>query len=108
VSLTDYQKQIDDWVQAYQTPYWTPLSQLARLIEEIGELARIYNHQYGEKVKKSSEDSDDLEGEMGDILYGLICMANREGVDLDAALQKVILKSKTRDANRFEKKTPET
>lgn len=104
MSLKVYQQQIDDWVQGFKTPYWTPLSQLARLIEEVGELARVYNHKYGEKVKKPTEEADDLEGELGDILFDVICMANTEGVNLDVALQKVILKAQTRDKDRFEKK----
>lgn len=103
--LSTYQKQIDDWVQGFKTPYWTPLSQLARLIEEVGELARVYNHKYGEKIKKPTEEADDLEGEFGDIMFDVICMANSEGIDLDNALQKVILKAQTRDKDRFAKKT---
>ena len=102
--LSDYQQQVDDWVQGYKTPYWAPLSQLARLIEEVGELARVLNHKHGDKIKKPTESADDLEGELGDILFDVICMANSEGVDLDAALQKVILKAQTRDKDRFEKK----
>ena len=102
--ISEYQQQIDDWVQGYKTPYWTPLSQLARLIEEVGELARVLNHKYGDKIKKPTESADDLEGELGDIMFDVICMANSEGVDLDAALQKVILKAQTRDKDRFEKK----
>jgi len=104
MSLADYQKQVDDWVQGYKVPYWAPLSMLARLTEEVGELARAYNHLYGDKIKKPNEEPDDIEGEMGDILFDIICMANAAGVDLDVALQKVIHKSKTRDKDRFERK----
>lgn len=104
MSLADYQKQVDDHLQGYAKPYWTPMSQLARLIEEVGELARIYNHKYGEKIAKPSEAPDDLEGEIGDILFGLICMANDEKIDLDKAIQKVILKAQTRDKDRYERK----
>ena len=70
----------------------------------MGELARVYNHKYGDKVKKPTEEPDDLGGEIGDILFDLICMANSEGLDLDIVLQKVIKKAQTRDKNRFEKK----
>jgi NTP pyrophosphatase (non-canonical NTP hydrolase) len=104
MSLKDYQQQVDDWAQTLKVPYWSPLSMLARLSEETGELARAYNHKYGDKIKKSSEEIDDIEGEMGDIIFDIICMANAEGIDLDKALQKVIDKSKNRDADRFEKK----
>lgn len=104
-TFRDYQKQIDDWVQGYEKPYWDPLSQLARLIEEVGEVARVLNHKYGDKVKKNSEEVDDLEGEIGDILFDLMCMANSEGLDLDRAIQKTIDKSISRDSDRFKKKT---
>ncbi len=104
--LSDYQKQVDDLVQTYAKPYWSPLSNLAQLSEEVGELARIYNHKYGDKVKKRGEQSDDMEGEMGDILFSLICLANDEGIDLDKAITKSLDKSRTRDVDRFEKKQP--
>lgn len=104
MTLQDYQKQVDDWVQGYETPYWAPLSQLARLSEEVGELARAYNHKYGDKIKKDSEEPDDIEGELGDILFDVICIANTEGINLDNAMQKVLHKVNTRDADRFEKK----
>lgn len=105
-SIDEYQQIIDEWAQTLQKPYWSPLSQLARLIEEVGELARIYNHKYGDKVKKPTEDADNIKDEMGDILFDLICMANQEGILLSDALDAVINKSKTRDKDRFKKKTP--
>lgn len=103
-TLAECQKAVDDWAQTLEQPYWTPLSQLARLIEEVGELARIYNHKYGEKIKKPSEQPDNIQDEMGDILFDLICMANTEGIDLSQALENVLDKSKTRDKDRFKKK----
>ena len=107
MSLSDYQKQVDDWAQKLEVPYWTPLSQLARMAEEVGELARAYNHKYGEKTKKATEEADDIEGELGDIIFDVICMANSEGINLDRAIQKVINKAQTRDEDRFAKKKPE-
>lgn len=104
MSLADYQKQVDDFLQGYKKPYWEPLSMLARLTEEVGELARAYNHKYGDKIKKSTEEEDDIAGELGDILYGVMCIANVEGINLDEAFQKVAHKAATRDADRFEKK----
>ena len=105
MTLEENQKKVDDWAQTLEKPYWSPLSQMARLIEEVGELARIYNHKYGDKVKKPSESPDDIEDEMGDILFDLMCMANVEGVSLSKAMNKVINKSLTRDKDRFKKKT---
>lgn len=104
MALKEYQKEVDEWAQQLEKPYWSPLSQLARMIEEVGELSRIYNHKYGDKIKKPTEAEDDMADEMGDILFDLICMANVEGIDLDAAFRKVMDKSKTRDKDRFMKK----
>lgn len=103
-TIRGYQKEIDDWAQTLERPYWSPMSQLARLVEEVGELARIYNHRHGEKIKKPTEEPDDFEGEIGDILFAVMCIANLEGVDLDAALEKVVEKSHIRDKDRFAKK----
>lgn len=104
MSVKAYQKQIDDMLQAYEKPYWHPLSQLARIIEEVGEVARILNHQYGDKPKKSDEVHAELADEIADVMYSLICLANTHGIDLDSALQKSIDKLETRDKDRFKKK----
>jgi len=104
-TLKQYQKEIDTWAQNLETPYWSPMSQLARLIEEVGELARIYNHRYGDKIKKPTEEPDDFEGEIGDIIFNLMCVANRHDIDLDAAIQGAIDKSQGRDKDRFPKKS---
>jgi NTP pyrophosphatase (non-canonical NTP hydrolase) len=104
MSLAAYQKQIDDAVQPYAKPYWDPLSQLAGMIEELGEIARILNDKYGDKPKKPEEVHEGLEGELGDMLFGVICLANSEGIELDLALQKTMAKLTTRDKDRFEKK----
>lgn len=104
MSLQTYQKQIDDMLQAYEKPYWHQLSQLARIIEEVGEVSRILNHKYGDKPKKVGEEHEELADELADILYSIICLANTEGIDLDAALKKSIAKLETRDKGRFKKK----
>jgi NTP pyrophosphatase (non-canonical NTP hydrolase) len=108
MSLADYQKQIDDSVQPYAKPYWDPLSQLAGIAEEVGEVARILNHQYGDKPKKPTEAHNELADELGDIIYSVMCLANSEGIhDLGPSLQKSIDKLITRDKDRFEKKKAE-
>ena len=104
-SLTDIQKQIDDILQAYEKPYWSPLSNVARLVEEVGEVARIVNHQYGDKPKKPTETEDDLEDELADVLWTVICLANQEGVNLDKGMQRAIDKLLVRDKDRFNKKS---
>lgn len=103
-TLAEYQRQIDDMLQAYEKPYWQPLSQLARLIEEVGEVSRILNHQYGDKPKKSNENHEALEDELADVLFNIICMANSQNITLDKPLQNAIAKLETRDKNRFKKK----
>lgn len=104
MSLRTYQKQIDDMLQPYEKPYWHPLSQLARMIEEVGELARLLNHLYGDKPKKQTEARQELGGEIADVLFTLICLANSQDIDLDEEMQKVITKAQTRDKDRFKKK----
>jgi NTP pyrophosphatase (non-canonical NTP hydrolase) len=99
--LSDAQKQVDDLMALPDRGYWQPLPQLVHLVEEVGELARLYNHLYGDKRKKSSEAEQEVAGEVGDILFALICIANQEGIDLGAALQATIDKSLTRDKDRF-------
>jgi NTP pyrophosphatase (non-canonical NTP hydrolase) len=104
VALSDIQKQIDDGVQQYQKPYWEALSILARMSEEVGEVARILNHQYGDKPKKPGEEHEDLGDELADVIYATLCLANREGIDMDAPMQRAIDKLLTRDKDRFAKK----
>ena len=102
--LKDYQKEIDDIVQQYEKPYWHPLSQLARLSEEVGEVSRILNHQFGDKPKKPTEKHEDLADELADVLYTVICMANSQDIQLDEPLKRAIAKLETRDKGRFAKK----
>lgn|SRR5690606_22720617 len=103
-TLGDIQRKIDGILQDYEKPYWEPLSNVARLVEEVGEVARIVNHKYGDKPKKSTEEADDLEDELADVLWTVICLANQEGVDLDRGMQRAIDKLLVRDKDRFKKK----
>lgn len=102
--LGHWQREIDDWNQQHEKPYWEALSILARITEEVGEVARLLNHMYGDKPKKLTEARQELDEEIADVMYALICLANREGVDLDKAMYKVLTKAKTRDNHRFAKK----
>lgn len=104
MSIKVYQQQIDDWVQGYEKPYWHPLSQFARMAEELGEVGRLLNHMYGDKPKKEGEALQELPEELADVLFALICMANSHNIDLDDAIKKVIEKSISRDKDRFTKK----
>ena len=104
MSLADYQTQIDDMLQQYEKPYWAPLSIMARLTEEVGEVARIVNHQFGDKPPKPGETTQDLADELADVIYGVICLANSQGIKLDPAMLRAIGKLEGRDAGRFAKK----
>lgn len=104
MSFFEYQKQIDDMLQHYEKPYWHPLSQLARMIEEVGEVSRILNHKFGDKPKKKDEVHEDLGDEIADVIYTCLTLANSQGIELDRHLQKAIAKLETRDVGRFKKK----
>ena len=98
------QKQVDEWVQKYEIPYWKPHEILARLTEEVGELAREINHRFGPKKKKDTEESKELADELSDVLFTVICMANSLDIDLDEAFERTMEKCYKRDAHRFKKK----
>lgn len=99
--MEDYQKEVDAWFKAQGWEYWEPLAITTRLFEEGGEFARLVNHVYGPKKKKLDEHVQDMEEEMGDIIYTLICFANSHGLSLDAAIRKSLDKVVARDKHRF-------
>lgn len=99
--MEELQRRIDTYYQKENWPYWTPHEILARLTEEVGELAREINHQYGPKKKKSDEPDNSIEAETGDILYALACLANAKNFSLEESLQKSIEKIESRDQGRF-------
>jgi NTP pyrophosphatase (non-canonical NTP hydrolase) len=100
------QKKIDQWFAAKGWHYWAPLSILARLYEEGGELARIINHLYGEKRKRADEPMQEIKEEIGDMLYTLACLANQHSIDVDDALDASIQKVMKRDADRYQRDAP--
>ena len=97
------QKEVDEWIKQYPEGYWPTLNILARLTEEVGELAREINHLEGTKKKKESEAKSDIESEIGDILFTLTCLANSKNISLDNCFKKAMDKCYNRDNNRFEK-----
>jgi NTP pyrophosphatase (non-canonical NTP hydrolase) len=101
VPFQDAQRRVDAWISRYEEGYFDPLTNLARLIEEVGELAREINHRFGQKTKKPDEPEGNLAMELADILFVIICLANREGIDLDAAFERMMEKVETRDAGRW-------
>jgi NTP pyrophosphatase (non-canonical NTP hydrolase) len=104
LTLSELQHRIDVWIRQFEEGYFHPLTNMARLSEEVGELAREVNHRFGQKTKKSGEAEGDLGMEMADILFVLICMANREGIDLEAAFERMMAKVEARDENRWTKR----
>ena len=100
-SLGEFQLQVDDWIQAVGGGYWSPHVNVARLAEEVGELARLVNHQFGPKPKKATEQGQDLGEELADILFVVLCIANSQGIKLEDALGAVIEKVWSRDRSRF-------
>ena len=102
--MKDYQRKVDKWISQYKIGYFKPLEILARIIEEVGELAREINHRFGPKKKKLSEKDADLGDEMADVIYTLICLANSLNIDLDKHLKRILKKYNTRDKDRWEKK----
>ncbi len=102
MSLKDTQKQVDDWIKEFaQGYYWQPFEMLARITEETGELAREICHRYGAKKKKSTEEKKEIEDEIADLIFTIMCMANAFNIDLDEALQRTITKYSTRDKDRW-------
>lgn len=100
------QGRVDDWIGQFREGYWPPLANLARLMEEVGELARELNHRFGSKPKKAGEPDRALELELADILFVIVALANERGIDLEAAMEEVLEKYRVRDADRWERKPP--
>jgi NTP pyrophosphatase (non-canonical NTP hydrolase) len=104
VSLREAQQTVDRWIGQYKEGYFPPLSNLARLAEEVGELAREVNHRFGEKTKKVEEPEGSIAMELADILFVVICLANSQGIDLDDAFAAMMRKVTSRDADRWTRK----
>ena len=103
--LKEIQDEVDRWTSQFTPQYFQPLSILARLTEETGELAREVNDRWGDKKKKSAEDVRDIGEEIGDIVFTLCCLANSQRIDLDEYWKGVIDKCYGRDNQRYERKS---
>jgi len=104
MDLREVQRRVDAWISQFEEGYWPPLSNLARLIEEVGELARLMNHRFGHKPKRDDEAEQDLALELADILFVLVVIANEQGIDLDDALERTLEKYRVRDSERWTRK----
>jgi len=104
MDLKDAQTRVDAWISQFEEGYWPPLVNLARLMEEVGELARELNHRFGDKTKKPEEPEQDLALELADILFVLLVLANQQEIDLGGALERVLEKYRLRDSDRWTRK----
>jgi NTP pyrophosphatase (non-canonical NTP hydrolase) len=102
MTLQSAQQQVDQWIKTVGVRYFSELTNMAILTEEVGELARIMARTYGDQSFKESDKNKDLADEMADVLWVLICLANQTGVDLTTALEKNFVKKNIRDANRHQ------
>ncbi len=104
MSFREAQQAVDQWIGKYKEGYFPPLSNLARLTEEVGELAREINHRFGQKTKKRGESTGSVAMELADILFVVMCLANSQRIDLDDAFGAMLRKVSVRDAARWTRK----
>jgi len=100
LTIKEAQKIIDKWIKSVGVRYFSELTNLTILMEEVGEVARIFSRTYGDQSFKKTDEGKDLADELADVLFVLICLANQTGVDLTDALQKNLDKKTKRDKNR--------
>lgn len=101
MTLEQIQRRVDEYISQFREGYFSPLALMARMSEEVGELAREVNHKYGEKPKKTGEPPNTIDNELADILFIIVCFANSLNIDLDAAFKQVMDKFETRDKDRW-------
>lgn len=100
LSITEAQQIVDQWIKSVGVRYFSELTNMAVLTEEVGELARIMARKYGDQSFKKSDEKYDLADEMADVLFVLVCLANQTGVDLNDAFLKNMEKKNNRDKDR--------
>ena len=100
MTFSEAQQRVDEWIKRYGVRYFSPLTNMAILTEEVGEVARIMARRYGEQSEKESDRNRDLGDELADVMWVVMCLANQTGVDLDAALERNFAKKTQRDASR--------
>ncbi len=100
MELHEAQERVDQWIHTYGVRYFSEMTNLAQLVEEVGEVARILSRKYGDQSGKTSDASYNLADELADVLFVLICIANQTGVDLNAAFERNLEKKALRDGQR--------
>ncbi|MCL1938823.1 MAG: nucleotide pyrophosphohydrolase [Candidatus Azobacteroides sp.] len=101
MTIREAQNQVDEWIKTYGVRYFSELTNMVILSEEVGELARVIARTYGDQVSKETDLKFHLADEMADVLWVLLCLANQTGVDLTEAFENNIQKKTLRDKNRF-------
>ncbi|HVG24285.1 MAG TPA: nucleotide pyrophosphohydrolase [Thermoanaerobaculia bacterium] len=104
MAFAPIQKEVDAWISQFEEGYFPPLPMLARLTEEVGELARVLMHRYGGKKPKPGEDPGDAGEEIADAIFVLVCLANSLEIDLDEKFAAMMEKYRKRDAERWTRK----
>lgn len=100
MTIREAQNRVDEWIHTYGVRYFSELSNMAQLTEEVGEVARIVARRYGDQSFKSGEEDADLGDELADVLWVVMCLANQTGIDLTEALQRNFAKKTARDHSR--------
>ena len=100
MTIQEAQQKVDQWIQTTGVKYFSELTNMAILTEEVGEVARLMSRQYGDQSFKESDRGKELSDELADVLWVLICIANQTGVDLTEAFEKNLQKKNTRDVQR--------
>ena len=100
LTIRDVQRRVDEWIKTYGVRYFSELTNMAILTEEVGEVARIMARKYGDQSFKASDTKHDLADEMADVLWVLVCLANQTGVDLTEAFERNLKKKTERDNER--------
>ncbi len=102
MTISEAQQLVDNWINTYGVRYFSELTNMAILVEEVGEVARVISRTYGDQSFKSSDEEVNLADEMADVLFVLICLANQTHIDLESALQRNLEKKTKRDAERHQ------
>ena len=100
MTIQQAQQQVDNWIKQYGVRYFSELTNMAMLTEEVGEVARIIARRYGEQSEKESDKNKDLGDELADVMFIIICLANQTGINLEDALKKNLDKKTKRDSER--------
>ncbi len=103
LTIKGAQQKVDEWIKTYGVRYFSELTNMAILTEEVGEVARIISRKYGEQSFKKKDKGKELSDELADVLFVVICLANQTGIDLSKAFEKNIDKKTKRDKDRHKK-----